>query len=214
MQALQFWIVVCASALFVPACSGTNTVIHSDEGNKASSRGGASSSEGSINTSGAGESSNGDAGANAPGEADRTPAGFPRCGALDPERADDCSGIDTIALLDPRISSNVDGSIDVGELAPVDVYAENQGDTIVGRVCVGVVVDQKGINLWTDPGRTNPTVIGTLPAGGGGYVSPAGFSVEHAMPGTIARFTFWSTFEGTNCSGPTTTAEVPVKAYP
>ncbi|MES1186956.1 MAG: hypothetical protein ABUL60_24290 [Myxococcales bacterium] len=143
---------------------------------------------------------------------DLTPAGFPRCGSLDPSRADDCAGIDLIRPKDPHASSNVDGSIQIGESAPVSVWVEN-GDSIAhDNVCVGIAVDSPGVTLAPDE-ETNPVAIGHLYAGAIPIVTPAYFRVGSVKAGTVVRFTAWTTYEGTNCAGPTATVDALVKSF-
>jgi hypothetical protein len=143
-----------------------------------------------------------------------TPSGFPRCGRLEPERANECEGIDKIALLDPDVSAMVDGSIQVGELGSVSVWVRNSDAVLHFDVCVGVRVDTPGIDVFTEDGETNPTVIGQINAGGTPIVSPAYFQVGRVAAGTVARFTLWSSFRGTNCIGPTASVTAPVRASP
>ena len=142
------------------------------------------------------------------------PSGFPRCGSLEQERADECEGIDKIALLDPDVSAMTDGSIQVGELGSVSVWVRNNDSVLHFDVCVGVRVDTPGIRVLTDDGETNPTVVSQISAGETPIVSPAYFEVRNVAPGTVVRFTTWSSFRGTNCIGPTASVDALVRASP
>jgi hypothetical protein len=145
---------------------------------------------------------------------DLTPAGFPRCGALEPARANDCKGIDKIALTGPDVSSIVDGSIQVGELMDASVWVRNQDDLEHDDVCVGVVVDVPEIRPFTEPAAANPVRVGRLPAVDAAFIiDVARLLVGEVTPGTVATFTFWSTYVGTNCAGPTVSVRAPVRPW-
>jgi len=145
---------------------------------------------------------------------DLTPAGFPRCGTLEPARSNDCKGIDKIVLTGPRVSSMVDGSIQVGELSSVSVWVRNQDDRQHDDVCVGVVVDVPAIRLTTDRDATNPVRVGRLPSVEGAFIiDVANKQVGNVAAGTVATFTFWSTYVGTNCTGRTVSVSAPVQQW-
>ena len=115
--------------------------------------------------------------------------------------------------MDPRASSNVDGSIRIGESGPVSVWVKN-GDSIAhDNVCVGVAVDTPGVTVEPDEG-TNPIVLGHLYAGDIPTLTPGYFHVGKVTPGTMVRFTTWTTYEGTNCVGPTATVDALVRSFP
>jgi hypothetical protein len=57
--------------------------------------------------------------------AELTPGGFPRCGTLDPDRADACDDLDLIVPSGPSVSLFTDGSIEPGWTSSVSVYVEN-----------------------------------------------------------------------------------------
>lgn len=147
-------------------------------------------------------------------DANLTPSGFARCGAIDLDRADDCEGIELITPLDPDASSSTDGSISVGESSSFHVWVKNGDDIDHDKACVGVIVDTPGITLTPGDGETNPSVLGQMYPGGVFIITPAFFAVRKVEPGTIARFTTWTTFEGTNCLGPIATVDVPVLGSP
>lgn len=161
----------------------------------------------------------GDAGLTASGGVDTgldlnlTPSGFPRCGPFDPDRADDCEGIESITPRSPDVSSTVGGTIQVGESGPFHVWVENGDAVDHDDVCVGVAVDTPGIALTAEDG-TNPRKLGQMYPGGIFIITPAFFAVRNVEPGTIARFTTWTTYEGTNCLGPTATVDALVKPSP
>jgi len=95
----------------------------------------------------------------------------------------------------------------------VSVWVEN-GDTVDhDNVCVGVAVDTPGVTVAPDEG-TNPTGVGHLYAGNVPTVTPAYFHVGAVKPGTMVRFTTWTTYEGTNCAGPTATVDALIRSYP
>ena len=145
--------------------------------------------------------------------ANLTPAGFPRCGQLDPTRADDCPNIELIALMDARVSSSVDRGLETGEGGPVDVWVRN-GDTVDRNdVCVGVTVDNPGVGI-SPYQNANPTPVGLMAPGGIFIVTAGYFRIDQVQPGTTVRFTTWTTYQGTNCIGPTATVDALVKAYP
>ena len=145
-------------------------------------------------------------------EANLTPAGFPRCGELYPARADDCEGLEFLSATDLRVSSNVDGSIEVGLFSGVDVWFENNGELEYDNVCVGAMVDTPGIELsgYEDNGRV-PFLIDHVNPGAGFYLTVASLSVGSRAAGRTARFTVWTTFEGSNCLGPTATVDALVR---
>jgi hypothetical protein len=221
------------SALLVLGCGGksiqelSNEGVH-DTGGVAGQAQGSGGTPITVGTGGAGQagSSNdgstpaGIGGGGGPittggaGGTGTTPAGYPRCGVLDPERADDCEGIEKILPFDPDVSLSTDGSIQIGESAPVSVWVRNGDDIDHDNACVGVVVDTPGINLEAEFDDTNPTRIGSMAPGFTPIITPAYFYVRSAEPGTVARFTTWTTFEGTDCVGPTATVEALVKEYP
>lgn len=191
-------------------CGGTTTgEVPRGEAPAAGSPSGGSA--GSSPQAAAGGGSVGSGGVDAMPDPNLTPGGFPRCGALDPARANDCTGIELITPMDPDVSSSVDGSIQVGESRSVSVWIKN-GDAIDhDDVCVGVSVETPGITLSDE--APNPSKVGGMYAGGIFTVSPAYFSVGKIESGNIAHFTIWTTYQGTNCLGPTTTAEALVRPY-
>jgi hypothetical protein len=77
-----------------------------------------------------------------------------------------------------------------------------------------VTVNVPGIELYSDPGETNPIAAGHLYPGAVPIISPAGKIVGDVAPGTIATFTFWTTYQGTNCMGPTVSVDAEVKSFP
>jgi hypothetical protein len=141
------------------------------------------------------------------------PGGVVRCGAHDENRGDDCTGIDKIALLDPMVSALTDGSIVIGEFSSFHVWVRNNDDREHHDVCVGVIVETPGIELSEDTYTTNPTWAGLFYPGNTVILSPAYFAVLDVEPGTVARFTAWSGFEGTNCRGPTASVDALVKQW-
>ena len=145
---------------------------------------------------------------------DLTPGGLPRCGTLDPDRADACDNLELIVPLGPDVSSLVDGSIQVGELSRVFSWVANHDSMAHDDVCLGVAVNVPGITLYNDPNETNPLLLKNLYPGATVIVTPAGKIVGDVAPGTIATFTFWTTYLGTNCIGPTVSVDTEVKAYP
>jgi hypothetical protein len=145
---------------------------------------------------------------------DLTRLRLPRCGPLDPDRADACNNLELIVPLGPDVSSFVDGSIQVGELSRVFSWVANNDSVAHDDVCLGVAVNVPGITLYNDPGETNPLLLKNLYPGATPIVTPAGKIVGDVAPGTIATFTFWTTYFGTSCIGPTVAVDAEVKAYP
>jgi hypothetical protein len=139
-----------------------------------------------------------------------TPSGYPRCGVLDPERADDCAGIDKILVLSPRVSAMVDGSIYTFQSGSAEVWVRNADEQDHRDICVGVLADAPGIQ-FTYP---SPVGVGIVPAGVTAIVVPGDFTVADVEPGTTVRFTFWSTYYGTNCVGGTVSIDALVESYP
>lgn len=175
---------------------------------------GSAKDSGSPGQRDSGPDARGDAADAAVTDPNLTPSGYPRCGPLEPDRANDCDGIDKITLLDRSVSGMTDGSIAVGELGPVQVWVRNNDDVLHFDVCVGVRVDTPGILLLTDDGNTNPAFVGQINAGNTPIVTVVDFSVQDVKPGTVTRFTLWPTFRGTNCVGPTASVTALVTSYP
>jgi hypothetical protein len=198
-----------AVAALVAACGGNTTRVVGDRMGSSSTgaNGGAGGSATDLGGTGGTTVVAGTPNANL------TPTGFPRCGELDPTRADDCAKIELITLMDPRVSSSVDGGLETHEGGPVDVWVKN-GDTIEHNdVCVGVTVDNPGVTL-SPYQNASPTRVGIMAPGGIFIVTAGYFAVDQVDPGTTVRFTTWTTYQGTNCIGPIATIDALVKAYP
>lgn len=156
--------------------------------------------EGGGATAGTGVSEAGAAGA-MPVE-ETTASGFPICGTLDPDRENDCDNIDLIEPLSPDVSSLTTGEIQSLDITGVFVFVHNGDEQQHDDVCVGVTVDTPHIELYTEHDETNPTPLGRLTPGNTVGVSPASMRVDDRF-GYDATFTFWTTYVGTKCEGPT-----------
>lgn len=205
------------AALLLVACAGRsvsdgNSPSEGSSGSPSVGTGGAtgggSGRGGGGGTGGMREESAGRAGG---GEDTLLPGGFPRCGKRDAARAADCDGIDRIRPLDPSVSAMVDGSIQIGEFGGVSVWVENGTGRFVEDVCVGFVVDQPEIELTPDGfDQTHPRHT-SLFAEDTSIVGPANLRVGGVEPGTIAHFTAYVTFDGTDCVGPTASVDALVR---
>jgi hypothetical protein len=141
-----------------------------------------------------------------------TPDGFPRCGELDLARANGCEGLDLLVPSNPNVSGNADGSINVGLIVPLFVELSNADTIAHADVCVGVSVNVTAISLYTDGQSDELQPIGGMVLAGETItVTPATMQVGKVSPGTVATFTFWSTYVGTNCHGPTATVDALVR---
>ena len=145
-----------------------------------------------------------------------TRSGLPVCGELDPDRADDCENLELIYPRSPGVSSLTSGAIQVTEFGPVDVWIHNDDDVYHDDVCVGVTVDTSAVVILDHDDSSvpyQPLQVAGLTPGIIATITPADAYVVGPAGGT-ATFTFWTTYVGTRCEGPSVSITAPIIPYP